>query len=92
MVQGTLKPNKSKKISKPAQQAKKAAKKTFAPRKSSIVTSSNLKKKHSAGIASGTERLLSSRVGHLELLKGSRREIEKVEREKKRKEKSGQKK
>lgn len=36
-------------------------------------------KKHSSAIAVGTEKLLSSRVGHLEVLKGSRREIAKKE-------------
>jgi hypothetical protein len=43
-------------------------------------------KRHSAALTSATEKLIASRVGHLELLKGNRREIEKAEREKKEKE------
>lgn len=43
-------------------------------------------KKHSSALVSATEKLIASRVGHLELLKGNRREVEKQEREKKAKE------
>ncbi|KAK9366726.1 hypothetical protein V1509DRAFT_628917 [Lipomyces kononenkoae] len=76
MVQGTLKNIKAKTTSKKLT-PKKAAKKIIAPRKNSAIVTAKLKKKHSAAIAVNTEQLLSSRVGHLEVLKGSRREIEK---------------
>ncbi|KAK9477456.1 hypothetical protein V1514DRAFT_333713 [Lipomyces japonicus] len=78
MAQGALKPSKGKALSKP-NIPKKAAKKIIAPRKNSAIVSAKLKKKHGAAIAVNTEKLLSSRVGHLELLKGSRREIAKSE-------------
>lgn len=34
-------------------------------------------KKHTAHLATATEKLLASRIGHLELLKGTRKEVEK---------------
>ncbi|KAK9239481.1 hypothetical protein V1525DRAFT_372687 [Lipomyces kononenkoae] len=76
MVQGTLKNIKAKTTSKTLT-PKKAAKKIIAPRKNSAIVTAKLKKKHAAAIAVNTEKLLSSRVGHLEVLKGSRREIAK---------------
>ncbi|KAK9314268.1 hypothetical protein V1522DRAFT_408760 [Lipomyces starkeyi] len=78
MVQGTVKNIKSKKTSKTSV-PKKAAKKIIAPRKNSAIVTAKLKKKHASAIAVNTERLLSSRVGHLEVLKGSRREIAKAD-------------
>ncbi|KAF5114519.1 hypothetical protein DV454_002916 [Geotrichum candidum] len=65
---------------------KKAAPKKLAPRRKGAVTDARILKRHSAALTSATEKLIASRVGHLELLKGNRREIEKAEREKKEKE------
>ncbi|KAK9383539.1 uncharacterized protein V2V93DRAFT_362074 [Kockiozyma suomiensis] len=78
MAQGALKVIK-KSGTKKSLTPKKAAKKIIAPRKNSAIATAKLKKKHSSAIAVGTEKLLSSRVGHLEVLKGSRREIAKKE-------------
>lgn len=64
--------------------AKKAGPKHLAPKKTQARKDAALSKKLSASLTSATEKLLASRVGHLELLKGTRRELE----EKKRKEDS----
>lgn len=45
----------------------------------------NLKQKHAAVLTCETEKLLSGRVGHLEILKGSRREVARLEQEKNKK-------
>ena len=66
----------SKKKTKSQQQLKKGAK-SFKPRRTAARKDAEIAKKHSAALTSATEKLLSSRVGHLELLKGTRREIEK---------------
>lgn len=65
---------------------KKAAPKKLAPRRKGAIVDAKILKRHSAALTSATEKLIASRVGHLELLKGNRREIEKAEREKKEKE------
>ncbi|ANB13703.1 hypothetical protein AWJ20_4646 [Sugiyamaella lignohabitans] len=92
MVQTALKkssslgPTKSGKVSKHSKNPKKAAPKQIAPKKRGAVEDKKIAKKHSAALTSATEKLLASRVGHLELLKGTRRELEKKEKEKKKKE------
>ncbi|KAK9460678.1 uncharacterized protein V1516DRAFT_677364 [Lipomyces oligophaga] len=88
MPQGSMKITKPKVPSKPSGQ-KKAAKRIIAPKKGLTATSTKLAKKHSGAIAVNTEKLLSSRVGHLELLKGSRREIAKKDALKAAKERIG---
>lgn len=55
------------------------------PKKASAKHAQNLNKLVNA--LSGTEKLIASRVGHLELLKGTRKELEKEEKEKAKKEK-----
>ncbi|KAK9474375.1 uncharacterized protein V1510DRAFT_412058 [Dipodascopsis tothii] len=85
MPQGAFK---SKKVATPSKviKPKKAARRDIAPKKGVLVP--NLEKKHSGILTASTEKLLSSRVGHLELLKGSRREIAKKEQDKARKAKA----
>lgn len=49
------------------------------PKKS--VAKQQFKLKKSVGSSAGTEKLIASRVGHLEIIKGSRRQVEKEEKE-----------
>ncbi|CAH6720738.1 uncharacterized protein CLIB1444_04S06788 [[Candida] jaroonii] len=77
MAQGNLK-LKSKapaRVTKKQINPKKASKRIIKPKKQSIT--SKLTKVHTSKLVSQTEKLVSSRVGHLELLKGTRRELEK---------------
>lgn len=83
MAQGNLKlksKNKAR-LTKKQQNPRAAAPKLIKPK--NTVAKEFYKLKKTAGLASGTEKLISSRVGHLELLKGLRRQLEKKEKEEK---------
>ncbi|CAN6674142.1 hypothetical protein TRVA0_050S00694 [Trichomonascus vanleenenianus] len=77
MPQGVLKKSAGKSKVAKKQCPKKAAPKLIAPKKQRAVKEARITKKHTAAITAATEKLIASRVGHLELLKGTRREIEK---------------
>lgn len=84
MAQGNLKlaKKKSHRVTKHQKNPKAAAPKIY---KTKNVTSKEkevykLAKSHQAKLIGNTEKLISSRVGHLELLKGDRRTLEKEER------------
>jgi hypothetical protein len=79
MAQGKLK-LKAKapaRVTKKQMNPKRAAPKILKPKKNTAVQAAKLSKIHSSQLMSSTEKLISSRVGHLELLKGTRRELEK---------------
>lgn len=81
MVQGKLKQNIKKKpsrVTKHQKNPKKAAPKIFKSKKN-VITNQLLKRQNSS-ISTSTEKLIASRVGHLELIKGSRRELEAKEK------------
>lgn len=76
MVQGgnKLKSKKPARVTKKQQNPKAAAPKVYKAKKgASNITLSKLNKVHSSVLTSNTEKLIASRVGHLELIKGSRR-------------------
>lgn len=88
MAQGKIKLVKKKtaRVTKHQKNPKAAAPKQY---KSKNVSSKEkevikLAKSHQAKLTGNTEKLISSRVGHLELLKGDRRSLEKAERERER--------
>lgn len=85
MAQGNLKlKSKAKaRVTKKQQNPRSSAPKIIKPKKSSAKQAFKLQKSLS-GLA-GTEKLIASRVGHLEIIKGSRREIEKEEKKNKEK-------
>lgn len=60
---------------------KRAAPRKIAPRRKSAQRDVSIAKRHQAALTATTEKLLASRVGHLELLKGNRRELEKKTKE-----------
>jgi hypothetical protein len=86
MAQAPLKVKKKEKtrITKKQQNPKKAAPKMIKPKNQQLAQLAKLSKTYS--VTQQTEKLIASRVGHLELLKGSRRQIERAEKEKKKKE------
>ncbi|SGZ48857.1 CIC11C00000004879 [Sungouiella intermedia] len=81
MAQGNLKlKSKGKgRVTKKQTNLRAAAPLIIKPKKSALKLAYNLKK--SVGSSVGTEKLIASRVGHLEIIKGSRRQIEKDEKE-----------
>ncbi|EKD14443.1 uncharacterized protein L3040_005725 [Drepanopeziza brunnea f. sp. 'multigermtubi'] len=79
MVQGTLK---SKKLTtataresgrRQAVLGPKRGARTIAPKKQVLVRNAKMTKKHSAGLTAMTERTLGAKAGHLELLKGGKK-------------------
>ncbi|CUM62875.1 uncharacterized protein PRCAT00000434001 [Priceomyces carsonii] len=82
MAQGNLKlKNKAPaRVTKKQRNPKKAAPKILKPRRSSALKSQKLNKFHLGHLMKSTEKVIAGRVGHLELIKGSRREVEKEER------------
>ncbi|KAK6205089.1 uncharacterized protein RJT21DRAFT_124278 [Scheffersomyces amazonensis] len=70
-------------ITKKQSNPKKAAPKIIKAKKSVAKSSQKLSKVHQSQVMSSTEKLIASRVGHLEIIKGSRRQIEKEEKLKK---------
>lgn len=81
MAQGNLKlKSKGKgRVTKRQANLRAAAPLIIKPKKT--VAQQAFKLKNSVGSSIGTEKLIASRVGHLELIKGSRRQIEKEEKE-----------
>lgn len=73
-----VKTKEKKRITKKQQNPKKAAPKIIKPKNEKLATMSKLSKCYS--VTASTEKLIASRVGHLELLKGSRREVEKEQK------------
>lgn len=55
---------------------KKAAPKKLAPKRKAAIKNAQITKRHTAALTGATEKLLASKIGHLELLKGTRKEIE----------------
>jgi hypothetical protein len=84
MAQGNLKLSKKKaaRVTKHQKNPKAAAPKLYKSKNVSLKEKQVIKlaKGHQAKLVSNTEKLISSRVGHLELLKGDRRTLEKEER------------
>ncbi|KAH8761860.1 hypothetical protein F5882DRAFT_25973 [Hyaloscypha sp. PMI_1271] len=78
MAQGTLKSKKlttatAKTSRKPTVLGPKKGARTIAPRKQVLVRNKGMVKKHSAGLTAMTERTLGAKAGHLELLKGGKK-------------------
>lgn len=83
MVQGNSKLQKKTKarVTKTQKNPRKAAPKILKAKNKSITE--RLTKAQNSSISTNTEKLIASRVGHLELIKGSRRELEKKMKAKK---------
>ncbi|WPK27633.1 hypothetical protein PUMCH_005030 [Australozyma saopauloensis] len=85
MAQGNIKLKLTKKarVTKRQSNLRAAAPLIIKPKKSAAKQTFDLKK--SVGALNGTEKLIAGRVGHLEIIRGSRRQLEKQEKEKARK-------
>ncbi|CAH2448526.1 hypothetical protein PP7435_CHR2-0960 [Komagataella phaffii CBS 7435] len=86
MVQGAQKlaVKKKARVTKQQMNPRKAAPRIIKARNQTkgIKLTQKLNRIHSASLVAQTERLVASRVGHLELVKGSRRQLEKAQKEK----------
>lgn len=75
----TKKPKDPRRITKKQKNLRKAAPLQIKSKKKSLSHMKKLNKNYS--LTAATEKLISSRVGHLELLKGTRRELEQEKKE-----------
>ncbi|CUM54631.1 unnamed protein product [Debaryomyces fabryi] len=84
MAQGNLKLKAKgpKKVVKKLLTPKKATPKIIKPKKAPAKQATKLTKVQQGHLMNSTERLIAGRVGHLELIKGSRRQLEKEEKAK----------
>lgn len=89
MAQGNLKlkSKKAARVTKKQLNPKKAAPKIIKAKKTTAKEAQNFVKVHQSQLTTSTEKLISLRVGHLELLKGSRRQVEKENKEANKKQK-----
>lgn len=71
-------------ITKMALQPKRCQPLNYQAKRGTAKDTAKLSKSHQGKLMNSTERLIASRVGHLELIKGSRRSIEKENKEKER--------
>ena len=72
MAQGQLK--KTKAPATKITQRKQTGSRVIKPKKASLVKQNNMKKKHSAGLVTATEKSLAGKAGHLELLRGGKKD------------------
>ncbi|RLV95549.1 hypothetical protein JA1_000961 [Spathaspora sp. JA1] len=82
MAQGKikLKAKSPARVTKKQQNPKRSAPKIIKPKKVVAKEAKKLSKVHQSQLMTSTEKLIASRVGHLELIKGSRRQIEKEQK------------
>ncbi|KAH8723865.1 hypothetical protein GQ44DRAFT_301185 [Phaeosphaeriaceae sp. PMI808] len=81
MAQGAVK-SRSKPIAPKKNPGPKPGARVIKPKKASLITQNKIKKKSSAGLIGQTEKLLAEKAGHLEMLKGGKKE-KKEKKEKK---------
>lgn len=81
MPQGGLKKVKSKQKPQRNKGVTKKGQRTVAPKSLKAKKSINFAKKHTSQHNAATEKSLAAKVGHLELLKGTRKEIENAKEE-----------
>ncbi|EFR03116.1 hypothetical protein MGYG_06111 [Nannizzia gypsea CBS 118893] len=74
MAQGAIKKSKPTQAKKPTSLGPKRGAKTIAPKKAKLIKQQKLVKKLTSGLTGKTERLLAEKAGHLELLKGTRKD------------------
>ncbi|KAK3725903.1 hypothetical protein LTR37_000051 [Vermiconidia calcicola] len=72
MAQGQLK--KSKAPAAKLTQRKQTGARVIKPKKQALMKQQKMKKKHSGGLAAMTEKSLASKAGHLEMLRGGKKD------------------
>lgn len=75
MAQGAVKA-KSKPVAarKPSRTGPKPGARVIKPKKASIISQNKIKHKSSAGLVAQTEKMLAQKAGHLEILKGGKKD------------------
>lgn len=73
MAQGAVKKTKAAAPKKPSQRVQRGAR-VIKPKKASIIAQNKIKHKSSSGLVGQTEKLLAEKAGHLEMLKGGKKD------------------
>ncbi|KAF2730924.1 hypothetical protein EJ04DRAFT_404325, partial [Polyplosphaeria fusca] len=77
MPQGAVKKSKAAPTKKSTSQTPKRGSRVIKPKKPSLIAANKLKKKHTAGLTGQTEKLLAEKAGHLEMLRGGKKDRKK---------------
>lgn len=73
MAQGAIKKS-TKPPPKKSTNPPKRGSRVIKPKKAALISQSKIKKKHTAGLIGKTEKLLASKAGHLEMLRGGKKD------------------
>ncbi|KAF2656985.1 hypothetical protein K491DRAFT_595872 [Lophiostoma macrostomum CBS 122681] len=76
MAQGAVKKSSKPTTSKKPTGPKRGAR-VIKPKKASLISQQKIKKKHAAGLTAQTEKLLAEKAGHLEMLRGGKKDKDK---------------
>ena len=60
--------------SRPSQTGPKRGSRVIKPKKASLIAQQKIKKKHTAGLTAQTEKMLAGKAGHLEMLRGGKKD------------------
>ncbi|SMR43611.1 unnamed protein product [Zymoseptoria tritici ST99CH_3D1] len=77
MAQGPAK--KAKAAAPKATQRKQTGNRVIKPKKAALIKQNTMKKKHSSGLSTLTEKTLATKAGHLELLRGGKKDRQAAE-------------
>lgn len=61
-------------IFRPSQSGPKRGARVIKPKKASLISQQKIKKKSAAGLTAQTEKLLAEKAGHLEMLRGGKKD------------------
>ncbi|KAF2002038.1 hypothetical protein P154DRAFT_378646, partial [Amniculicola lignicola CBS 123094] len=74
MAQGTVKKSSKPSSKKPTTFGPKRGNRVIKPKNPRLIAQTKIKTKRAAGLSGNTEKLLAGKAGHLELLKGGKRD------------------
>ncbi|KAF1930554.1 uncharacterized protein M421DRAFT_3598 [Didymella exigua CBS 183.55] len=75
MAQGAVKKSKPAAASrKPSKTGPRPGQKVIKPKKASLIQQNKIKKKSAAGLVGTTEKFLAEKAGHLEILRGGKKD------------------
>ncbi|PSN64984.1 hypothetical protein BS50DRAFT_635814 [Corynespora cassiicola Philippines] len=82
MAQGLVKNKPSGSSKKPTAHGPKRGNRVIKPKKASLIQQNKIKKKSTSGLTAKTEKLLAEKAGHLEMLKGGKKDRKEKEAKK----------
>ncbi|KAH7120851.1 hypothetical protein B0J11DRAFT_532758 [Dendryphion nanum] len=74
MVQGAVKKANKTAPKKASDYGPKHGNRVIKPKRASLITQNKIKRKHTGGLTPQTEKMLAQKAGHLELLRGGKKD------------------